>query len=67
METTEPGAPPAARIATIMVNAMDAEDFPNIAVVAGGVSVELDPKLLRTAIERVEFAAASDDSRPVLT
>jgi DNA polymerase-3 subunit beta len=49
------------------INAMDAEDFPRIATLSGGVSVELDPKSLRRAIERVEFAAASDDSRPVLT
>ena len=49
------------------VNAMDAEDFPKIASLSGGVTVELDPKALRRAIERVEFAAASDDSRPVLT
>jgi DNA polymerase-3 subunit beta len=49
------------------INAMDAEDFPRIASVSGGAAVELDPKALRRAIERVEFAAASDDSRPVLT
>jgi DNA polymerase-3 subunit beta len=49
------------------INAMDAEDFPRIAAISAGVSVELDPKALRRTIERVEFAAASDDSRPVLT
>lgn len=49
------------------INAMDAEDFPRIASLSGGVAVELDPKALRRAIERVEFAAASDDSRPILT
>lgn len=49
------------------VNAMDAEDFPRIQTITDGVRVELDPKVLRKAIERVEFAAASDDSRPVLT
>jgi DNA polymerase-3 subunit beta len=49
------------------VNAMDAEDFPRIQTITEGVRVELDPKVLRKAIERVEFAAASDDSRPVLT
>jgi DNA polymerase-3 subunit beta len=49
------------------INAMDAEDFPRIQSIAEGVSIELDPKALRKAIERVEFAAASDDSRPVLT
>lgn len=49
------------------VNAMDAEDFPRIQTITDGVMVELDPKVLRKAIDRVEFAAASDDSRPVLT
>lgn len=49
------------------INAMDAEDFPKIATLAGGNAIEIDPKALRKAIERVEFAAASDDSRPVLT
>lgn len=49
------------------INAMDAEDFPRIAAIAEGAAVELDPKALRRAIERVEFAAATDDSRPVLT
>lgn len=49
------------------INAMDAEDFPRVPEIRDGVSVQLDPKALRRAIERVEFAAASDDSRPVLT
>ncbi|HEY4669870.1 MAG TPA: DNA polymerase III subunit beta, partial [Tepidiformaceae bacterium] len=49
------------------INAMDAEDFPRIASISDGGAVELDPKALRRAIERVEFAAATDDSRPVLT
>jgi len=49
------------------INAMDAEDFPRIASITEGPAIELDPKALRRAIERVEFAAATDDSRPVLT
>ncbi len=49
------------------VNAMDAEDFPRIQTISDGIRVELDPKVVRKAIDRVEFAAASDDSRPVLT
>ena len=49
------------------VNAMDAEDFPRIQSLSEGIAVELEPKALRRAIDRVEFAAASDDSRPVLT
>ncbi|MCK6565930.1 MAG: DNA polymerase III subunit beta [Dehalococcoidia bacterium] len=49
------------------INTMDAEDFPRMPTIAEGVSIELDPKLLKRAIERVEFAAAADESRPVLT
>lgn len=49
------------------INAMDAEDFPNIPDIRDGVTLTLDPKVLRRVIERTEFAAASDDSRPVLT
>ncbi len=49
------------------INAMDAEDFPRIPEIRDGVVVQFDPKALRRAIERVEFAAATDDSRPVLT
>ncbi len=49
------------------INAMDAEDFPRLQSIQDGVVIQLDPKALRRAIERVEFAAASDDSRPVLT
>jgi DNA polymerase-3 subunit beta len=49
------------------INAMDSEDFPRIPEIRDGVSVQFDPKALRRAIERVEFAAATDDSRPVLT
>ena len=49
------------------INAMDAEDFPRIPEIKDGLSVQLDPRQLRRAIDRVEFAAASDDSRPVLT
>lgn len=49
------------------INAMDAEDFPRIQSIADGVSIELDPKVMKKAVDRVEFAAASDDSRPVLT
>jgi DNA polymerase-3 subunit beta len=49
------------------INAMDAEDFPRIAAITEGTQIELDPKKLKETIDRVEFAAASDDSRPVLT
>jgi DNA polymerase-3 subunit beta len=49
------------------INGMDAEDFPRIPSITEGAGIELEPKALKRAIDRVEFAAASDDSRPVLT
>jgi DNA polymerase-3 subunit beta len=44
-----------------------AEDFPPIPAVGDGTSIQLDPELLKKAIGRVVFAAATDESRPVLT
>jgi len=49
------------------IGGMDAEDFPPIPRVEGGEGLTIDPKALRTAITQVVFAAATDDSRPVLT
>jgi DNA polymerase-3 subunit beta len=49
------------------INTMDAEDFPRVPVISDGLTVAIDSKALKRAIDRVEFAAASDDSRPVLT
>jgi DNA polymerase-3 subunit beta len=49
------------------IGGMDAEDFPPAPVVKDGVTVSLDPKGLRQAIGQTVFAAATDDSRPVLT
>jgi DNA polymerase III subunit beta len=46
---------------------MDAADFPPVPAVADGLSLTLEPKTLRKAISQVQFAAASDDTRPVLT
>jgi DNA polymerase-3 subunit beta len=46
---------------------MDAADFPPVPRVDDGFNLKLDPKSLRTAVEHVEFAAAADDTRPVLT
>lgn len=49
------------------INGIDADDFPVIP--KGGdeaTSVEVDPQLFREMIAQVEFAAATDDSRPVL-
>ena len=49
------------------VGGLDAEDFPPTPAVKDGVSVQFDPKGLRQAIAQTVFAAATDDSRPVLT
>ena len=48
------------------IGGLDADDFPPIPKVEGGVSVKLDPQTLHRAIRQVIFAAATDDSRPVL-
>jgi len=49
------------------MSGMDAADFPPVPAVADGLSLTLEPKTLRKAISQVQFAAASDDTRPVLT
>ena len=49
------------------IGGMDADDFPPAPVVKDGVTVQLDAKGLRQAIAQTVFAAATDDSRPVLT
>ena len=49
------------------IGGLDADDFPPAPVVKDGVSVQLDAKGLRQAIAQTVFAAATDDSRPVLT
>jgi DNA polymerase-3 subunit beta len=49
------------------VGGLDAEDFPPAPVVKDGLDVTIDAKALRQAIAQTVFAAATDDSRPVLT
>ena len=49
------------------ISGMDADDFPPIPSIAGGEAIRLEPQALRKALEHVVFAAATDDSRPVLT
>ena len=49
------------------INGQDAEDFPAIPSVTEGVIVRVASDVLRDAINRVAFAAATEDSRPVLT
>jgi DNA polymerase-3 subunit beta len=49
------------------IKGIDAEDFPVIPTVEDGApTARLDPELLREMISQVVFAAATDDSRPVL-
>ncbi len=48
------------------IGGMDADDFPPIPPVEGD-TLEIDPRMLREAIQQVVFSAATDDSRPVLT
>ena len=45
----------------------DAEEFPPIPSVEEGVGVTVDAQVLHHAINQVVFAAATEDSRPVLT
>ncbi len=46
---------------------MDAADFPPVPSVTDGLTLSLAPGTLRKAITQVQFAAATDDTRPVLT
>ncbi len=48
------------------VAGIDAEDFPPIPSVSGGESFTMEAAVLKEAIGQVVFAAASDDTRPVL-
>ena len=49
------------------INGIDADEFPLLPHVdAGAYAARVDPQILREMIGLVEFAAASDDSRPVL-
>jgi DNA polymerase III subunit beta len=49
------------------INGIDAEEFPVLPrVETGAYTANVDPQVLREMISQVEFAAANDDSRPVL-
>lgn len=49
------------------INGIGADEFPASPTLAdGGFAVDMDAHLLREMIAQVEFAAATDDSRPVL-
>lgn len=49
------------------IHGIDAADFPPIPKVGDGITVAVDAANLREAITQVAFAAASEESRPVLT
>ena len=49
------------------VHGTDASEFPPIPTVDDGVTARIDPQVLKAAISRVAFAAATEESRPVLT
>ena len=49
------------------INGTDSEDFPPIPSVESGVIGKIEPTALSSAITHVAFAAATEDSRPVLT
>ena len=49
------------------IGGMDPDDFPPIPPVDASDAIEIDAARLRTALDQTVFAAATDDSRPVLT
>ena len=49
------------------INGQDADDFPPIPTVDEGAVGRMDAAVMRDAIRHVAFAAATEDSRPVLT
>jgi DNA polymerase-3 subunit beta len=49
------------------INGIEAGDFPPIPQVADGISTKIEAEVLHQAITQVSFAAATEESRPVLT
>jgi len=49
------------------INGIDAEDFPAVPSVGDGSRSRVPAKTLRSAINQVAFAAATDETRPVLS
>ena len=49
------------------ISGMDSKDFPPIPQVEHGITASIEVETLRQAISQVVFAAASEESRPVLT
>jgi DNA polymerase-3 subunit beta len=49
------------------ISGVDAKDFPPIPTVDDGITTKVEVETLRQAINQVVFAAATEESRPVLT
>jgi DNA polymerase-3 subunit beta len=49
------------------IKGIDAQEFPIVPVPEGDGGIPVEPEVLRTAVSQVAFAAATDDSRPILT
>jgi len=49
------------------IKGIDAEEFPSIPSIGDGLRISVDAETLHESITQVAFAAASDESRPVLT
>jgi DNA polymerase-3 subunit beta len=49
------------------ISGVDAKDFPPVPKVEGGIATKVEVEALRQAIGQVAFAAATEESRPVLT
>lgn len=49
------------------IKGIDATEFPIIPTISDSKKIALEPEILREMIEQVTFAAATDESRPVLT
>jgi len=49
------------------VRGIDAAEFPLIPTADDSKAIRIDPEVLRTTISQVVFAAATDESRPILT
>ena len=49
------------------IKGIDAQEFPVVAVPEGEGGIPVEADVLRTAVGQVAFAAATDESRPILT
>ena len=49
------------------IHGTDASEFPPVPTVEDGIAAQVTPAALKSAIGRVAFAAATEESRPVLT